>query len=184
MDRSTDFVIPRAALFGALAAAVVLVAALGSAGYLAWTNKDRADRWEERSTALERNVSTLNRLLVDRSNRLDSRTRELNRMAAKVRKQGDALSQSEADVSSLERRQRELANEKAQVEDDRAALTVQASSLEDVAGAFVDCKDGLVDLLGYILDEDYFSARAVLDDVDSDCGYAESALATYDNNYP
>lgn len=167
-----------------VAVTLLLSGTLGVTGYLAVTNKSRADRWQERSTVLERNVSQLNSLLVDRSNRLNSRTGELNRMAIKVRRQESALNRSEADVSSLERRQRELADEKAQVEDSRAQLAVQAATLENVADAFIDCKTGLVDLLGYVLDEDYFSANAVISGVVSDCQYAESALSGYNANYP
>jgi hypothetical protein len=169
-----------------LAAVVVLlvVAALSTTGYLAYSNKSRADRWEARSLALERNVDELNVVLVERSNALDARTRELNRIARTVKAQQRALRRSEADVSSLSSRQRALAAEKAAVEDSRAGLAIQASSLEDVADGFVDCKDGLVDLLGYILDEDYFSANAVIGGVADDCQYAESALSSYNSIYP
>lgn len=162
----------------------LVLAAFGATGYVAYTNKHRADRWESRSEVLERNVSELNSLLVSRSSILNARTSELNRMAAKVRTQETALSRSEADVSSLEHRQQVLANEKAQVEDSRAALAVQAASLETVASASVDCNDGLTDLLGYILDEDYASANAVVAGVADDCDYAESALSAYNANYP
>lgn len=133
---------------------------------------------------LEQNIDQLNGVLVERSNMLDARTREVNRMAMKVREHQSALRRSEADVSSLERRQRALAAEKADVEDQRAALLVQSAAIEGVADAFVDCKDGLVLLLDYVLDEDYFSASAIISDVSSDCSYAESTLADYNATYP
>lgn len=168
----------------ALGASLLLIATLAGSGYLALSNKSRADRWEGRALTLERNVDQLNGLLVARSNTLNARTRELNRMAGKVRQQQSSLRRSEADVSSLEQRQRALAAEKAEVEDSRAQLAVQAASLENVADAFVDCKDGLVELLGYILDEDYYSTNVVISRVSSDCGYAESALSDYNATYP
>jgi hypothetical protein len=168
----------------AVVVSLLVTAAVFGAGYLAHTNKTRADRWEERSVLLESNIDQLNGLLVERSGMLDARTREVNRIAATVRKQETALRGSEADVVTLEQRQRALAAEKAQVEDERAALVVQSSALETVASAFVDCKDGLVQLLGYVLDEDYSSAEAIVSDVSTDCGYAESALSNYNATYP
>lgn len=169
-------------LVGILAAGLLF--ALAGSGYLAYSNKDRADRWERRTVALERNVDELNGLLVERTNTLNARTRELNRMAITVKSQQRALERSEADVSSLSERQRALAAEKAAVEDSRAQLAVQASALGDVADAFVDCKDDLVELLGYVLRDDYFSADAVIDRVIGDCQYAESALSSYNSAYP
>jgi hypothetical protein len=167
-----------------VAVLLLLLAGLAGSGYLVVSNRDRAERWEDRAFQLERNVDQLNGLLVERSNILNARTGELNRMATKVRRQQGALQRSEADVSSLERRQRALAAEKADVEDSRAQLAVQAAALENVADAFVDCKDGLVDLLNYVLDEDFFSATAVVSGVASDCNYAESALSDYNYSYP
>lgn len=166
--------------------AVVLCLALGAlgvSGYLAWSNKERADLWQVRADALERNVDKLNGVLVERSDVLNARTRELNRMASKVGKQQTALRRSEADVASLAQRQRALAAEKAKVEDSRAALAVQADAIETVASAFIDCKDGLFELLDYILADDYYDASAISDRVFSDCGYAESTLSTYNANY-
>jgi hypothetical protein len=168
---------------------VIAIGALGlvlvvlSESYLVFSNKSRADRWQARSAALERNVDGLNRLLVMRSSQLNARTRELNRMGHKVRKEQQALKRSQADVSQLARRQRELANEKAQVEDSRAGLVVQAAALEGVSSAFANCKDGLVDLLDYVLNDDYVSAEAIVDSVGSECQYAENSLADYRASY-
>jgi hypothetical protein len=162
---------------------LLLVGALLAVGYVAWTNHDRADRWQDRAATLERNATALNRFLVTRSELLNARTRELNAMAAKVQESQQALRRSESDVATLARRQRELANEKAQVEDARAAVAAQASELEDVAAAYVDCKGGLIDLLGYLADEDYASANASAEAVSTDCAYADDALSTYLSSY-
>lgn len=167
----------------AAASAAVALIALAVTGYFAYTNKVRADDWEQRAVVLERNVDELNVVLVERSNTLNARTRELNRIAATVKRQQRALRRSEADVSSLSARQRALAAEKAEVEDERAALAVQAAALENVADALLGCNDGLIRLLGYVLDEDYFSAQLVIGDVVSDCQYAESALSSYSGRY-
>ncbi len=190
--RSVPLVVPHASrrdtrrlLLGALAAVtlVLLVTALAVTGYVAEVNKDRAGRWEERSLALERNVDQLNGVLVERSNELNARTRELNGMASKVRRQQSALRRSEADVSSLEDRQRALAAEKAEVEDERAALLVQSAAIEEVADAVIACNGGLAQLLGYVLDEDYYSASAIVSEVRDDCDYAEYSLDDYNARF-
>jgi hypothetical protein len=58
-------------------------------------------------------------------------------------------------VTSLARRQRELANEKARVEDERRQLQAQQAALETVASDVLSCNSGLVDVLGAVLDEDW-----------------------------
>jgi hypothetical protein len=162
---------------------VALVGGLLAVGYVAWTNHDRADRWQDRAVALERNADRLNRHLIARTELLNERTRQLNATAARVEEAQQALLRSESDVATLARRQRELANEKAQVEDARAALAAQASDLEDVAAAYVDCKDGLVDLLSFLVDGDTSSAGASAGSVADDCEYADDALASYLSAY-
>jgi small-conductance mechanosensitive channel len=162
---------------------LALVGGLLAVGYVAWTNHDRAGRWQDRAATLERNAAALNKVLVARSETLNERTRELNAMATKVRESQQALRRSESDVATLARRQRELANEKAQVEDARAAVAAQASELEDVAAAYVDCKDGLIDLLGYLARDDFASANAAVDAVSTDCEYADETLSAYMSSY-
>jgi uncharacterized coiled-coil protein SlyX len=174
----------RLLLVGLAAAAALLLLALVASTYLAFTNKSRADDWEGRTRVLERHIDGLNGLLVERSNLLDARTRELNRMASTVERQQSALDRSEADVSTLEQRQRELANEKAQLEDSRAQLRLQASRLEEVAGTLLECKDGLIQLLGYIVAQNYGAADAIIGGVGDDCRSAEQGIAAYNATYP
>jgi TolA-binding protein len=161
-------------------AAVLAVAAVGS---LAYSNKTRADRWEDRAFRLERNTEQLNGLLIERSTQLNERTRELNQIAAKVARTQGALDESESDVASLSERQRELAAEKAAVEDSRASLVVQAAALDAVASELVACNDGLLELLGYIARGDSASADAVIGGVAADCDAAEVDLAEYRARY-
>jgi len=170
----------RRLLIGGVALTVLLLAATAAgATYVAWTNKDRADRWEARAAILERNVAALDEAVITRTEDLNERTSELNRMAAIVKKAEHAIKRSEADVKNLERRQRALAAEKAEVEDARAALALEADALEAVAQAYVDCKTGLVELLNYVLDDDYYSAGAVVGSVRSDCDSADASLDGY-----
>lgn len=170
---------PRLVIAALAAGFLLLGVAGGVAGYLAWTNRERADDWAARAGQLERAVESLNAVLVERTGDLNERTEELNSMAAKVRRAERAISRSESDVRALERRQRQLANEKARVEDARAAVTSEAAAIEDVANAFITCNDGLVELLNYVLAEDYGSADAAYPRVDGDCEEAEGELSAY-----
>jgi uncharacterized protein HemX len=172
---------PIVAALIAIAALAVVVAA-GSA-YIAWDNKSRAERWEERAFTLERNTEQLNGLLVERSTQLNERTRELNTVVRKVTRQQNALARSESDVETLSDRQRELAAEKAAVEDSRATLALQSRALEGVADSLVVCNAGLIELFGYVVAGDRAKADAVADDVSVDCQLAESRFAEYRFQY-
>jgi hypothetical protein len=169
-------------IVAALIAAIAVAVAAGSA-YVAWDNKSRAERWEERAFTLERNTEQLNGLLVERSTQLNERTRELNTLAGKVTRQQNALARSESDVETLSDRQRELAAEKAAVEDSRAELALQSTALEGVADSLVVCNAGLFELFGYIVAGDRAKADAVADDVSADCQLAESRFAQYRFRY-
>ena len=87
----------------------LLVAGAG-AGYLAYENDSRADKWRERADRLQRNADQLNELLIERTEVLNKRPEELNALAAKLKKAQRAIARSEEDVKTLERRQRQLAN--------------------------------------------------------------------------
>lgn len=160
-----------------------LLVVAGGASYLAVSNDARADQWQERSTELERNVRTLNRLLVNRTARLNKRVRQLNVMAAKVKKASAALVRSESDVQALEERQRELANEKAQIEDERGLLYEQGEAIAEVASAYIRCNGGLNDLVDALFAEDHEWINRYAEGIFSDCDAAEDALQSYQEVY-
>jgi septal ring factor EnvC (AmiA/AmiB activator) len=164
---------------GGVLAAIALLAVAGAASYLAYSNNERADRWRARAGKLERNADTLNALLVKRTRTLNARVRQLNVMAAEVRRARLSLTRSEGDVKTLEQRQRELANEKAQLEDQRGALIEQQSSLEQVASAYSTCKGELEDVLSAFADNDYGWLDANIPTVAADCAYADSSFDDY-----
>jgi septal ring factor EnvC (AmiA/AmiB activator) len=169
----------RLIISGLCLAVFMLVAAGGVAGYLAHSNKQRADQWADHAFLLQENLGSLEAELEERTGDLNQRTEDLNAMASKVQEAETAITRSEADVRSLEKRQRRLANEKAQVEDARAELAVQTGALEDVASAYIDCKSGLIELLNYILADDYATANAIVASVDGDCAHADDSLSGY-----
>lgn len=168
---------------GIVLAFLLLAVAGAGAGYLAFTNEERADRWQARAAVLDENVEALSEVVLERTEDLNERTEELNGMAAKVQRAETAIARSEADVRALERRQRRLADEKAQVEDARARLAVEREALSDVASSFVSCKDGLVELLNYFAIDDFYAADAAYGRVASDCENAEQTLASYAATY-
>jgi hypothetical protein len=162
---------------------LLVLSAFAGLGTLAYLNDTRADDWQQRSEQLQRNATQLNELLVVRSGDLNERTADLNTTADSLRKARAALGRSESDVASLSRRQRELANEKAQVEDERGQLTVQASELESVAGAYVTCKAGLVDLVGAVARDDWGWVEYYYPTISADCRSAEDTLQSYLYSY-
>jgi septal ring factor EnvC (AmiA/AmiB activator) len=166
----------------AVVAAVLLVTA-GGASYLAFVNRERADRWHVRAAALQRDLTELNDILVTRSDDLNERTAQANGLATKVENLQQAVNRSEKDVHSLERRQRQLANEKAQVEDQRGQLALQAATLQTVAQTYSDCSRGLSNLLQAVVYEDYGWISANADSIVATCNQAEAAFSAYGSNY-
>ncbi len=82
-------------------------------------------------------------------------------------------------MNSLTRRQRELANEKAHVEDERRQLQAQQAALVSVASGFIDCSDGLVDVLNAVLDEDWSWVSIYGRDRISSCSDANASLDSF-----
>ena len=133
---------------GVVAFAVV---ALGGGG--AVLRLLRACRTATPPTAGSRAAGTLERTLTARTRQLNTRTDALNKTAA-------ALKRSEADVTTLESRQRALANEKAQVEDARGALELQATLAgDDSRASSATCTTGLTELLNRYAAEDFDVGR-------------------------
>jgi chromosome segregation ATPase len=146
-------------------AIVALAVGAGYFVYAAHVNRDAADRWRSRA-------GTLERTLTARTRQLNTRTQALNRTAT-------ALKRSEADVQSLEDRQRQLASEKAQVEDARGALELQTSSLATIAGEQRQCTSELTELLNRYAAEDYAWVDANAAGVSATCEQAQSDFAAF-----
>ena len=115
------------------AAAALLLGAAVTGGVLAFTNRERADDWRDRSVVLQD-------LVARRTSALNRQTARLNAAAATLRKAQESITRSEKDVTALEARQRELANEKAQIEDQRGQLIIVAQALDT-------CNDGLIEFI-------------------------------------
>jgi hypothetical protein len=148
--------------------ALAILALGGVATYFVYAskeNRDAADRWQARA-------GTLERTLTARVRQLNTRTQALNKTAA-------ALKRSEDDVKELVGRQRELANEKAQVEDARGALEVQTTSLATLAAEQRECTTGLAELLNRYASEDFAWVDANADAVSATCEKAQSDFTAF-----
>ena len=87
---------------------------------------------------LQAQTRKLDAIVAARTRTLNDRVDQLNVLGTKLADAQAALTRSEGDVSSLEVRQRQLADEKAQLED-------QARLLASVARTYQTCKEDLVE---------------------------------------
>jgi TolA-binding protein len=161
---------------GILLSVVLLLSVVaGWALYAMHTNAAHAHSWERRAGVLETDERQLQSLLSARSRLLNQRIDQVNDFAGKLRSSQVALGRSQGDVSSLEVRQRELANEKAQLQDQQAAL-------HQVVDSFVTCQGDLVSVVSDLAgsyDPTYDFQLA-----ETDCGGADNAFQGYLNNWP
>src|SRR5262249_5674603 len=132
-------------LVPAAALVVALAAWAGWATYAMLENEQRAISWQEQSRTAVAHAQKLDATLAARTKALNDRVDQLNILGARLADQQAALKRSEGDVSTLELRQRQLANEKAQLED-------QARMLTGVARSYSTCKNDLIDLLAAVGD--------------------------------
>ena len=119
------------------------------------------DRVKELTTELDAANATLTTTKRD----LDARTTE--------------LTASKAENEDLTTRVGELGNEKAQVQDERNAAQELSRLGAEAAAGMADCRDRLLDIIGYVLDEFYIVASAALDVATPICQSANSAVAAF-----
>ena len=167
----------------AVALSLAVLAGIGVLGVAVKTNRDRAEAWRDRAITAAEVVDGQRVLIGQRSAALNRRTTQVNRLAGKLRTTRAALRRSEGDVSSLARRQRELANEKARVEDERRQLQAQQAALYAVASDVIECNGGLFDVLGAVLDEDWSWVSTYGRDRLSTCSDAESSVDAYQERF-
>jgi septal ring factor EnvC (AmiA/AmiB activator) len=158
--------------WGAALICLVVAALAGATLYFALTS--RANR--QSATSWRHHAQQSDRLLAARTHQLNARSTALNRVT-------EQLARSEGDVKQLVARQQTLANEKAQVEDQRGAMVVQASQLASLADEQRTCSDGLSRLLSEFAAGDYAAVQADASTVDADCATARTDFAAFQNQY-
>ena len=157
---------------------VLLTILIGVAGwglYAMHVNEQRAVSWQHRAQKLQANAAQLQSLLDARTRLLNQRIDQMDRLARKLKLAQVALGQSQGDVSSLEKRQRQLANEKAQLQD-------QQRLLDKVAGGYVTCKQDLIQLLSDFANS--YDTTSSYDTANTDCTNADASLQSYLGAYP
>jgi chromosome segregation ATPase len=152
--------------------AVAILAIAGAAVYFAvddHANRDSAKQWRARATLLRH-------VLDARSTQLAQRTRAL-----KVA--GGQLTSLGGQVGTLDQRTRELAAEKAQVEDQRAALQARSDALTRVARSEIACSNDLSQAIPHISAQDsaWLSANGAT--IDQHCQQAQNALNAFNATY-
>ena len=153
----------------------MLAAVAGWAIYAMHTDEQRAVSWQHRAERLQANTRQLEALLAARTRLLNQRIDQLDQLGGKLKLSQVALGQSQGDVSSLEERQRQLANEKAQLQDQQRAL-------DNLASGYITCKQDLIQLQsdevnGYDTTYSYAAASTA-------CSNADSSLQSYLSVYP
>lgn len=122
---------------------IVFVLVVGMLANSVRKNNDRADDWRRRSLVAEEAVGGLRVVLAERSRALNERTRQANLLIGTLASSRGALRETKVNLGSLERRQRQLANEKARAEAERRRLRAQRAALASVASTLSTCSQGL-----------------------------------------
>ena len=168
---------PRRRRWAAIVAGALVVALVAWAGWATYAmreNENRAVAWQERTKALQSRADELDTILASRTRTLNARVDQLNILGTKLADLQGALHRSQGDVSSLEVRQRQLADEKAQLED-------QAAILDRVARSYVTCKADLLQLLTDVANDS--NAAVSYTAAQGSCSLADTQLRSYLDAY-
>ena len=103
------------------------------------SNKDRAEDWHRRAVVAEESVAGLRVVIAERSRALNRRTVQANQLVSKLDTSRTALRRSKGNVSTLSRRQRQLASENARIEAERRKLRTRQAGLEGIASRLRAC---------------------------------------------
>ena len=153
---------------------------LALAGWAGWAtyamreNEQRAVAWQERTKSLQTDAKRLAAVLAARTRTLNDRVDQLNTLGVKLGQAQAALHELAGRVSNLEVRQRQLASEKAWLED-------QARILDGVAGAYLTCKDDLLEVLSQL--ERGRASTAAYNQAQTSCVKADIQLRAYVNAF-
>lgn len=126
-----------------IAVGVVFVLVVGMLANSVRKNNDRAEDWRRRAVVAEEAAGGLRVVIAERSRALNQRTRQANLLISTLASSRGALRASKVSLGALERRQRQLASEKARAETERRTLRAQRAALASVASALSACSQGL-----------------------------------------
>jgi hypothetical protein len=158
---------------------VMVIAAL--AGYSIWTTSaassshSRGEKWRQRGLALQSQLDRAEATILERTSSLNQTRSQVNTASHTLAEARRSLSSSESDVKLLQKRQRQLANDKAQLEDERLFLNKQKQTLATVAGLLLTCNHELIGFTNAVINNDYAWLNTYSDTVVSDCQAAQAA---------
>jgi hypothetical protein len=107
------------------------------------------------------------------------RATELRTTRAELEQTREDLETTTAELAAAELRVSELANEKAAVQDERNAAQEISRLGANAAAMMADCRDRLLDAMGYLVDQYYIVASAALEVASPICQAANSAVAEF-----
>lgn len=122
---------------------LVFVLVVGMLANSVRKNNSRADDWQRRAVAAEEIVGGLRVVIAERSQALNERTVQANRLATGLDSSRGALQETKSSVGSLTRRQRQLAVDKARAETQVRKLESQRTALASAGAALNACSQGL-----------------------------------------
>lgn len=154
----------------ALAIAVIITA--GSV-WVAINAHSDAKGWEDQIASLRDEIAAADAQSDKLISELNEKTSLVNSSAAKLARAQSALDASEDDVSSLANRQRQLADEKAHLEDQRAQLAQLTIALDKALKTGQACRSGLYDLIIALARDNYASVQATADSTFDVCDLAD-----------
>ncbi len=149
-----------------------MIAMAGAAVYFAvvdHANRNSAREWRARATELRH-------VLDARDTQLQQRTRALTVASGQLTSLG-------GQVGTLDQRTRQLAAQKAQVEDQRALLQARSDALTKVAREQVTCSNDLSQAIPHITAQDSAWLSANASTIDQDCRQAQNDLNKFNATY-
>lgn len=152
--------------------AAAMVAMAGAVIYFAvddHANRSSAEQWRARAVELRH-------VLDARDIQLAQRTRALTVASGQLTSLG-------GQVGTLDQRTRQLAAEKAQVEDQRALLQTRSSALTKVAQEEATCSGDLSQAIPHISAQDSAWLTANAATINQDCQQAQSDLNAFNATY-
>jgi chromosome segregation ATPase len=163
---------PRRHVLGAVLLAGAMVAMAGAAVYFSvddHANRDSAKRWRARATELRHVLDARDTQLAQRTHALTAASGQLTSLGGQV--------------GTLDRRTRELAAQKAQVEDQRALLQQRSDALTKVAQQEITCSNDLSQAIPHITAQDSAWLSANASTINQTCQHAQTALDSFNATY-
>jgi hypothetical protein len=166
-------------LIAGVSVGLAVVAIVGAASIVASREHDSAKRNAASASLWRGRADTVRATLLTTRTQLDA-------ARAQIGDTNTRLQGAQRSIRRLERRQRTLVNEKDQIADQRLALEqerkrlqAQSTSLLNVANGFIECSNGMSQLVQALAVNDVEWASANYPSISSSCDSAKATLDAY-----